>query len=250
MSWKQELFSLGEYVANATFLDTPYRFVGLNSNSKLVLSGAGGAGLGVIQDEPAANQPGNVMVLGVSKLKLGGTVAFLDSLASDATGKGVAVSSSDQDIRAIALEAGVNGDIISVLLISNEIQTTGQVSITVPALGTDVEATYAAFKAPYDLTIIGASFIPVANITGAATNHRKVELLNKGLAGAGATVMADLAFDNGINAVAFDEKPITLSATPANRDAVAGDVMAWYSSTPGTGIADPGGLVTITFKRR
>jgi hypothetical protein len=100
--------------------------------------------------------------------------------------------------------------------------------------------------APRDATVSAVTYTTVTAITGANTNTRSVSLVNKGQAGAGTTVVATLQFDSSVNTVAADEKTITLSATPANLLVVAGDVLQWQSTAVGTGIADPGGLVTVS----
>src|SRR5690349_15951228 len=101
------------------------------------------------------------------------------------------------------------------------------------------------YVAPRDLTVTAVSYTTVTAITGANTNTRSVSLVNKGQAGAGTTVIATLQFNSGVNTVAADEKTITLSGTAADLVVVAGDVLQWQSAAVGTGIADPGGLVTI-----
>lgn len=110
--------------------------------------------------------------------------------------------------------------------------------------GTDLSTV--AFIVPRAGTVTAVTYTTVTAITGAATNKRDVSLINKGQAGAGSTVIATLSFDTGINTVAYDEKPITLSGTPANLVVAAGDVLQWLSDAIGTGIADPGGLVAVT----
>ena len=55
--------------------------------------------------------------------------------------------------------------------------------------------------------------------------------------------------DNGVNATAFDEKAITLSATAENLEVVAGDVLALFSEAVGSGLADPGGTIQVTINR-
>jgi hypothetical protein len=97
-------------------------------------------------------------------------------------------------------------------------------------------------------TVTAASYIPDATITGAATNNRTVSIVNKGSDGLGSTVVATLNFASGVNATAADEKVLTLSATPANLVVAAGDVLAFSSGHIGTGIADPGGLVTVSIR--
>ena len=106
-----------------------------------------------------------------------------------------------------------------------------------------------ASRAPFAGTVSAVTYTPVAAVTGANTNTRKVELINRGQAGAGSTVIASLQFDSGVNAVAFDEKTIVLSGTPANLAVAAGDILEWKSSAVATGLADPGGSVTVTFTR-
>lgn len=104
-------------------------------------------------------------------------------------------------------------------------------------------------QAPFDCTVTSVQYVPEAAITGAATNHRTVSLVNKGQAGAGTTSVAALTFDNGVNAAANDERAITLSATPANLVLAAGDTLQWRSIHVLTGIADPGGVVRVTISR-
>lgn len=245
----QPEISIGRFLALATFLGTPFRFVKLSAG-KLAPCGAGEAGIGVIQDEPAANEAANVMMVGVTKVMCGGTISQGGSVKSDANGKAVAAASSDPFAFGKALEAGVNGEYIDVLLIGSSGVGSEKHQQTLPALGTDVEATYGFFRAPFNLTVTGASYSPVANITGAATNNRKVAVVNKGSDGNGTDEVAALTYDNGVNATDFNEDALTLSGTPANLDVDEGEILAWASTAPGTGIADPGGLATITFVRR
>ncbi|TXS08237.1 hypothetical protein EAO71_37185 [Streptomyces sp. ms191] len=104
-------------------------------------------------------------------------------------------------------------------------------------------------QAPFACTVTSVQYVPEAAITGAATNNRTVSLVNKGQAGSGSTSVASLAFDNGINATANDEKTITLSGTAANLVLAAGDTLQWRSIHVGTGITDPGGVVRVTISR-
>ena len=104
-------------------------------------------------------------------------------------------------------------------------------------------------QAPFDCTVTSVQYVPEAAITGAATNHRTVSLVNKGQAGSGTTTVASLTFDNGVNATANDEKTITLSGTAANLVLAAGDTLQWRSIHVLTGIADPGGVVRVTISR-
>ena len=98
-------------------------------------------------------------------------------------------------------------------------------------------------------TITEVGYIPVAAITGVATNTRKVSVVNAGSAGSGSTEAAALQFDSGVNAAAHDKKVITLSGTSTNLVVAAGDVLKWVSLHVGTGIADPGGAVIVKIAR-
>lgn len=122
----------------------------------------------------------------------------------------------------------------------------------VPAVGTaGSDDDTIVTQAPFDCTVTGVEYVPEANITGAATNHRTFSLVNKGQAGSGSTTVASLAFDSGsVTATANNEKTIPLSGTAANLDLTAGDTLQWRSIHIGTGITDPGGIVRVTVSRR
>ncbi|MCY0928310.1 hypothetical protein OTB20_19335 [Streptomyces sp. H27-H1] len=104
-------------------------------------------------------------------------------------------------------------------------------------------------QAPFDCTVTSIVYVPEAAITGADTNSRTVSMVNKGQVGSGSITVATLALTSGVNAVANDDKAITLSATAANLVLAAGDTLLWRSVAVGTGIADPGGLLRITVSR-
>jgi len=104
--------------------------------------------------------------------------------------------------------------------------------------------------APFDATVTRVSFTPEAAMTGVNTNNRFLRLRNHGSTGALGVTIAERELVAGQNPAAFDEYDITLSATAANRDVAQGDVLEWFSDAQGTGIADPGGVVTVEFTRR
>lgn len=103
--------------------------------------------------------------------------------------------------------------------------------------------------APFDGVITEVSYVPAASLSGASTNTRKLSVVNAGQTGSGTTEAASLQLNAGVNLVAGDEKPITLSGTPANLNVAAGDVLKWVSLHIGSGIADPGGTVKLTISR-
>lgn len=92
------------------------------------LCGAGGKALGILQNSPKSGRAAGIRVFGGSKLVLGGTVAVGDYIASDASGKGVKATVASvlagtpeplagDHVIAIALDAGVSGDTVAVMLI-------------------------------------------------------------------------------------------------------------------------------------
>lgn len=116
------------FPASADLSANQFRFMVLNTSKKLVLAGANVSCVGVLQDAPnAADRAGGVRCFGITKLTLGGTVAANDKIASDANGKGVKATAASVSagtpeplagsyVMGVALEAGVSGDVISVLL--------------------------------------------------------------------------------------------------------------------------------------
>lgn len=103
--------------------------------------------------------------------------------------------------------------------------------------------------APFDGTVEAVTYMPIADITGAATNNRKLAVINAGADGNGTTEIAEEQFVSGVDASQYVAVALTLSATASNRDVVAGDALVWTSAPIGTGIADPGGTVAITISR-
>jgi YD repeat-containing protein len=95
--------------------------------------------------------------------------------------------------------------------------------------------------------VTSVSYTPEAAITGAASPaSRTFTLVNKGQAGVGTATVATLAMVGGVNAVAFDELPLTVTSTAADKAVAAGDILAWVSTAVGgTGLVDPGGQVKV-----
>lgn len=96
--------------------------------------------------------------------------------------------------------------------------------------------------------VIAAEFIPNANINGVNTNTRRHRVVNRALDGTGTTVVAELQYNAGTNATGGDKRALTLQA-PANLEVDAGHVLALESAAIGTGLADPGGVVVVTYER-
>jgi hypothetical protein len=64
-----------------------------------------------------ANDTGDYITEGEAEVTCGGVVAIGDYLTSNATGQAIATTTAGNVVRAIALQAGVAGDVINVQLI-------------------------------------------------------------------------------------------------------------------------------------
>jgi hypothetical protein len=76
---------------------------------------AGASCIGILQNNPKLAEAGQVMVHGVSKAQAGGTFAVGTILMTNSTGQLIAATTGNFGI-AKALEAGVAGVVVSVLL--------------------------------------------------------------------------------------------------------------------------------------
>lgn len=245
----QPEIALGIFVANTAFTGTPFRFVKL-SGGKLVLCGAGEAGLGVIQDTPVANEAGNVMCFGVSKVLAGGTISQGNTVKSDASGQAVAAGASDPFAFGMALESANSGEYFEVFLLGRGGDSNIRYQAVSAAVAAGSDGGIVAARVGFDSNFISATYVPFATITGANTNTRTISVINKGAAGSGSAVPASLALTSGVNASAFVEKALTNSGTGSDLVLTAGDILEFASVHAASGLADPGGLVVITVQRR
>jgi hypothetical protein len=128
---------------------------------------------------------------------------------------------------------------------SNEVIAQGQSNgVTIAA-----DDTFTLEPARFKGKVTSVNYAPEAAATGDNTNARTFTLVNKGASGSGTTVIATLALTTGVNLVAFDEKPFTLSATATDLLVEQGDVLALVSTHTGTGVVDPGGTVKVIGNR-
>jgi hypothetical protein len=132
---------------------------------------------------------------------------------------------------------------------ADEAPYTSSRHVATAAVSGGADANTPVFVAPFAATVTSVQYVTPSAITGADTNSRTVSLINKGAAGSGSTAVATLALVSGVNTVAYVPKAITLSGTAANLVLAAGDVLNWNSLHVGTGIADTGGLVVVSYSR-
>lgn len=94
-----------------------YFIVKVDTNGKLALaSSALDPIVGVLQNKPIAGEGALYRFGGTSKVKLGGTVAAGAWVTTDANGEGVATTTDGNITVGMALEAGVDADIIELQL--------------------------------------------------------------------------------------------------------------------------------------
>ena len=105
-------------------------------------------------------------------------------------------------------------------------------------------------RVPFRATVTGAYFLPTVAATGHTTNYATLTVTNKGAAGAGTTEVASLALTSGVDLVAFDEKPITLSTTSASLNVAEGYIVSIAVAKAGTGLAIGQGKAGILLKAR
>lgn len=92
------------------------------------------------------------------------------------------------------------------------------------------------------INVVSVTYNATALLTGAATNSRTIDVI-AGPDRAAPISVASKAFVAGVNAAAGAETPITM-VTPA---VPAGEPVVARSTHIGTGIADPGGVITLTY---
>src|SRR5687768_9274215 len=101
-------------------------------------------------------------------------------------------------------------------------------------------------------TVTEVTLVPEANVTANATAYRTFRVLNKGPAGAGTTVVASLALDTPTtdDLAAFDEKTVPLSATAADLNLTAGDVLIADETVTGAGVAHGGYTIKVLWQAK
>lgn len=114
MAYEETLKSISLQSAADFSTTGQFRFGVVNSSKQIALASAAGRVDGVICSNPdAADKATPVGIAGVAMVELGGTVTAGDQVQSGASG--VAVSGLTNS-PGVALDSGVSGDIIPVLL--------------------------------------------------------------------------------------------------------------------------------------
>lgn len=110
-------------LANSDLSAKQYHFVKHHATASIdavvAIAAATDKALGVLNNTPKAGDEAEVVLTGVVKVKLGGTVARGDYIGHDAAGAGVARTADAAGTGFVygrALESGVSGQVISVAL--------------------------------------------------------------------------------------------------------------------------------------
>lgn len=116
---------------------------------------------------------------------------------------------------------------------------------TIPAAGAAVDQDTIIGEAPFDGTVSAADILPEAAVSGATATARTFTLINKGQAGLGTLVVATLALITANDMVAFDAKPLVLSAVAGALTVAKGDVFVLAETHASTGTAHTGGICRV-----
>lgn len=105
------------------------------------------------------------------------------------------------------------------------------------------------WRAPYDCTVTAVSITPTAAVTADATNFATMTL-TRHRAGASATTVATRVWNVPTtgDSAAHTPEAMTLSATAANLDLVAGDTLTLIKTVAASGLVIPSLLLVVTYK--
>lgn len=126
-----------------------------------------------------------------------------------------------------------------------------RLQVPVPTAATAATAETMVGIAAYRSSVVGVYYVPGAAMSGAATQNRQLDVVNKGSAGAGTAVAATITFTAGVDGTAGDGKALTVSSTAANVNLAAGDVVSVQALVNGTGLPLPaGGVIVVELQAR
>lgn len=103
------------FIAAISFASLQFTFAKLNSSAQLAAPTLGGDAIGVVQDKPAAGDPGAVCRPGdITKVQCAATIAAGGYVSTDATGKAIPSVTNDY-VLGIALAAGASGGLTTIV---------------------------------------------------------------------------------------------------------------------------------------
>jgi hypothetical protein len=107
---------LKSLIATASLASSQYCFVRLDFSGGIVLPAAGGDAIGVLQDKPAAGDPGAVCGPGdITKVKAGGSFSAGAYLQATAAGKAVSTTTGAASLGQALQASTGDGQIVSMI---------------------------------------------------------------------------------------------------------------------------------------
>jgi hypothetical protein len=119
--------------------------------------------------------------------------------------------------------------------------------VAMAAAGTDDE--YPGFTLPWNGTITGAKWTPLAAVTANGTNFTTLSLRNRKADASGSVLPASRSYA-ATNSVAFVPEQLTLSSTAADLSVAAGDHITAQRVHTAAGLVVPAGVIEVTVKVR
>jgi hypothetical protein len=104
-------------IAAADLSAKQYYAVKIDATGKAAMAGAGQNAVGILRNNPTADQPAAVMVLGIALAMYGGAVTAGDNLMTDANGKLITATGTNPVV-CVAMESGADGEVHSVILVT------------------------------------------------------------------------------------------------------------------------------------
>jgi len=112
------------------------------------------------------------------------------------------------------------------------------------AAGSEATKDLAYWIVPHDCRLTCGYFTPYADVSGADTNSTNLNIVNRGLDGAGTTEISSLELTSGNDLTAAAKNQL---ATGLTTDLSAGQVIALEGELVGTGLAVGEGYVTFGY---
>ena len=110
--------------ANADLSASQYCMVSINSSGNIAVTGDGARADGVLYNKPAAAaRSGEVALSGLVKMKFGASINPGSEFASDASGRAVAVATSDEPCGVVVSDGGA-ANAIGTVIFNPMMQTT------------------------------------------------------------------------------------------------------------------------------
>lgn len=103
---------------------------------------------------------------------------------------------------------------------------------------------FPGFVAPFNLKITAVKWLPAAAVTADGTNYFTLNLRNRKADASGTALPASRSYA-ATNSAAHVPEAMTLSATAADLNVNAGDVLTVSKVNAGTGLAMPKGTVQV-----